>query len=338
MAADRRDFFKELLKEVAGVAQELQAFRIAEALATDPEPDLSTITPPLRASPARPAPEWRLVEVCQELELVARADDLRCLARTSVRLTAGTQDDAAGSRLGGSPDLPPDFEWPTYGGRELDFVGQVNLERVASLVPDSPLPRHGLLLFFYDMLRKPSGVAPWHRGSCRVVHVADLASLRGDEARSPEFPELPLMLSAELTLPNAWSIRTQNLELTPDETAAWDDVRARLAAAQGVELEERTPDCYSLHRLLGYHEEIGREVELDCELAAAGIDAEDTEVYFAAREEHDARALDWCVLLQVSTDNQAKIAWRGCFGRLYICIREDDLRAGDFGSAWAILQ
>jgi uncharacterized protein YwqG len=339
MAADRRGFFKDLLKEVAGVAQELQAFRLGEALAPEEEPGpMFETAPPLPAAPAKPIPESTLADLGEELGLAQRAEDLRRLVRASVRLTPAPGTESA-TRLGGSPDVPPGFEWPTFRERELDFLAQVRLEDLPP-VADSPLPPRGLLLFFYDIRDKTSGSSPSHRGSCRVVHVADAADARPDDSRTPALAATPLTASTELTLPGAWTMRSQALDLTTDEADAWDDLRGRLADAHGVELEERTSDWYSLHRLIGYHEEIGREIELECALAAAGIDAEDTEAYFEAQEKYDERSLEWSLLLQVSSDDAAGAKWdlHGAFGRLYICIRQDDLRAGDFGGAWAILR
>src|SRR5438067_2370945 len=138
MPADRRGFFKDLLKEVAGVVQELQAFRIGEALASEEEPELFEAAPPLPAKASRAVPASTLDELSDELGLGDRAADVRRLARTSLRLTAAAPEESTASRLGGAPDLPPAFEWPQFKGRDLGFLGQFDLEQVAALVPESP--------------------------------------------------------------------------------------------------------------------------------------------------------------------------------------------------------
>lgn len=49
-----------------------------------------------------------------------------------------------GSRMGGSPDLPTDADWSG------NFIAQLNLEEVAAVWPDSPLPKSGHLWFFQN--------------------------------------------------------------------------------------------------------------------------------------------------------------------------------------------
>ncbi|TML88508.1 MAG: DUF1963 domain-containing protein [Actinobacteria bacterium] len=331
---DRRRFFKELLREAASVAQE-----VSSALRPEEEPEEEWRPPPPVA--ARPATERvdveELLELSREAGLEARAEDVRRLARVGIRLTpAPAEGDQVGrTRLGGLPDLPRGVEWPARDGRELAFVGQVNLAHVAAVNPEAPLPREGLLLFFYDLGRRPRGVDPADRGSCRVLYADDLSELEPHESRAPHLRALPVELSRELQLPGAWSLHGEALELTYDESTAWDELRERLAAAQGVELDDTSPDRVALHRLLGYHEEFGREVEIDCELAATGVDADDDSTYYDQRVDHEAQAREWRLLLQLSADESLGTP-RDEFDRLYICIRDEDLRAGRFDGAWAI--
>jgi uncharacterized protein YwqG len=332
---DRRGFFKHLLREAAGVAQEMSAFRRdLESTAEEPEP---WPPPPVPASPAHgTVDEAALLSLCEEAGLKQRAAEVGRLARVSVRLTRG--EPGARSHLGGSPDLPGDFAWPTWDGHELGFLGQLDLEQVAEVEASLPLPRTGLLLFFYDLATRPSGLVTTHRGSCRVVHVERARSeLAPDESRTPALRELPIEMSRELMLPGAWSFHAEELELTADEIDAWDQLRERLAARQGVELEESSVDRFALHRLLGYQDELGREVEFDCQLTSAGLDADDVTVYYEARADHEEQAREWHLLFQLSADRTLATP-REDFERLYICIRDADLRAGRVDPAWAILR
>ena len=333
--ADRRGFFKELLREVAGVAQELNSLVQPPA---EPEPELEPWqpSPPVPARPATPLldAEASLLALCQDVGLEHRADDVRRAVRTSIRLTPA--DPAPGrSRLGGSPELPPGFEWPSWQGRELGFLAQIELAEVASVAPGLPLPDRGLLLFFYDLETLPSGLAADDGPSCRVVLVDADAELAEDDERAPAIHVLPVELSRELMLPSPWSFHAEQLELTAEEMEAWDQLRERLAQAQGVELEESVPDRIALHRLLGYQDEIGREVELDCELAAAGIDADDASAYWESRSEHEDAAREWLLLFQLSGDEELDTP-RDEFERLFICAREADVRVGRFEAARAI--
>lgn len=57
--------------------------------------------------------------------------------------------DCGNSRLGGVPDLPVELPWPKTGDRYLNFIMQVNLESLPSIV-NSPLPNKGMLYFFIE--------------------------------------------------------------------------------------------------------------------------------------------------------------------------------------------
>jgi uncharacterized protein YwqG len=335
--SDRRGFFKDLLREAAGVAQELSSVMHAAA-----EPEPWRPPPPV---PARPASgsvgDDALFALCRAAGLEHRAADVRRTARASVRLTRGAPggDEVGRSRLGGSPDVPRGFVWPARDGRELGFLGQVDLEQLVAVDPGVPLPREGLLLFFYDLAERPSGLAPSHRGSCRVVLVDGPPSeLERGESHAPVLRMQPVELSRELMLPGAWSFHAEQLELSADEMDAWDDLRERVARAQGVVLEESSPDRFALHRLLGYQDEIGREVELDCQLASAGLAADDVSVYYESRADHEAEARTWRLLLQLSADDALETRLDDEFDRLYVCIREPELRAGNLDGAWAVLR
>ena len=332
---DRRGFFKELLREAVDVVQD-----VSSALQSANEPEPWRPPPPI---PARPSTQLvgddTLVALCSEAGLDHRLADVRRTARASLRLTraVGAGAELGRSRLGGSPDVPTDFVWPTWSGRELGFVGQIDLGAIAAVDAATSLPHAGLLLFFYDVATGPSGLSPAHRGSCRVVLVAARADELVADGRHAPLRALPVEISRERTLPGAWSFAAEELDLSADEMDLWDELRDRLARAQGVELDETSADRVALHRLLGYQDEIGREVELDCQLASAGVDAEDVSLYFESRADHEAEARTWRLLLQLSADDSLATPDDG-FERLYVCIREPELRAGNLDGAWALLR
>jgi uncharacterized protein YwqG len=279
--------------------------------------------------------ETALRELARDVGLESRVDDVLRMARPSIRLTPGG---TGASRLGGSPDLPPDFEWPSWQDRRLGFVAQLALDEVAAVEPGVPLPNEGRLLVFWDLDGRPSGLQADHRGGCRVVVLADASNLEPDEAYIPLLRPMPIELSRELMVPSPWTFPTEALDLSTEEAGAWDNLRERLAAAQGVELEDASPETFALHRLLGYQEEVGSELEFDCELAASGLNADDYDVYFEVRTERTETAREWRLLLQVSADDTLATPRDVEFSRLYVCIRDSDLQAGNFDAAWAVLR
>ncbi|HEX3053605.1 MAG TPA: DUF1963 domain-containing protein, partial [Aggregatilineaceae bacterium] len=70
------------------------------------------------------------------------------------------------SKFGGSPDLPPGFQWP----HPLSFMGQFKLSELARHDPAGLLPTQGLLYFFYE-----ASAALWTQdpGGWKLVYVAD---------------------------------------------------------------------------------------------------------------------------------------------------------------------
>ncbi|HZU19832.1 MAG TPA: DUF1963 domain-containing protein [Gaiellaceae bacterium] len=328
---DRGGFFKEMLREVLNARASLNA--ALESL-NDPEPDPWRPEPPRAAGPATAlVDEARLVELARTAGLEHRVDDVRRTARAGVRLTPAAVPGQ--SRLGGTPLVPAGFEWPTWYGRELAFVAQIDLAEVAAAGVAGTLPREGLLLVFAELAATISGLAPEHAGSSRAVFVPPGVELVHD-ARSPQLREVAVEPTRELQLPSAWSYLAEPLALEPDEADAWDELRALLAQEQGVELEDAGGGPIALHRLLGYQDENGREVELDCQLASSGIDAADVMRYYELRDEHEAGARRWRLLLQVTADETIRLGEGG--ERLFVCIRDDDLRAGRFDEVWALLR
>ena len=343
-ASDRRGFFSEFLREAVGVVREVNE---AIRLELEPEPVDDAPpwheSPPVRAEPAsRSVSPDALLALCREVGLEKRSEQVRQLLRRSLRLTRTetAREGSRSSRLGGIPDLPPEFEWPSWHGEELAFLGQLNLAEVAALCPEGELPPRGLLLFFYEARTQPSGLEPADRGSCRVLHAnLDTPGLRPDPRGRAWFPEYPLELSLELMLPRSWSRQIESLDLDAAELAAWDELRERLARAQGVELEELTPTWQALHRLAGYPEELGSDIELECQLVSAGLNLRDGEGYSdPRRDELEAGAKDWRLLLQLSDDHELAASWGEGFSRLYLWIREHDLRSHEFDGVWAILR
>jgi hypothetical protein len=325
--ADRRGFLKELLGAGAELVQD-----VGEALRTALEPELPP-EPAERIVPAGPvlrtASPADLEELLEASGLApAHADAARQLARVGLRLVPGE----GRSRLGGLPELPEGVDWPSRDGRPLAFLAQIELPEAAGL----GLPESGSLAFFYDLELQPEGLAPADEDSCRVLRVGGGGPRQGHAA----FAERRLELSRELMLPTAYSSRLDPFELDVEAYPPWSELRIRLAGLQGVPLDDETVDVVATQRLLGYAEPVwGREMELDCALVAGGLDLSEGHGYYDPRRDAlEARAPEWRLLLQLSTDPELGFALREPFRRLYLWIHERDLAAGDFRHVRPILQ
>lgn len=254
------------------------------------------------------------------------------LARAGVRIESyplGTGQRAGSrSRLGGDPDLPDDVVWPTFGGVPQSFIAQIDLADVHPLIP-GVLPEAGLLSFFYDSAQSVWGFDPADAAACRVVRFppdAELHSRRSpvDHPRYVRFEARSLRFERDVTFCPYESFELELLDLSRDELAAYADVLGD-ALLGG-------------HRLLGHASSIQGDMQLECQLVSNGLNCGDGSGYRDARAEAlRPGAADWRLLLQVDTDDAARMMWGDC-GMLYWWMRDDDIRNARWDRAHLILQ
>ncbi|WP_067819003.1 DUF1963 domain-containing protein [Actinomadura kijaniata] len=123
------------------------------------------------------------------------AEAVLSLVRPAVALEVGEGT----SVYGGLPPLPADVEWPVYRGRALTPLVRLDCAALAPLYDgDWPLPRDGVLLFFYDDdfgYREgetvPADDYPASAG-CRVLHVSGDDPERSAPDGTLVIPPLPL--------------------------------------------------------------------------------------------------------------------------------------------------
>ncbi len=274
--------------------------------------------------------------------------NVRSLIQPSIRLTttAGShrQLELGGSRIGGTPDVPPGWEWPRWGPPEvrrpgperrhpdrpspLGFIAQIDLAAMPRVADG--LSNSGWLYFFYDRYDEPWGFDPADRGCCRVFHV------EGDRSRlvraeppadlETDHEATPCRITARLepTLPDELPGVTYN---SPICEAYWELCR-KLTDGDPVQ-----------HRLLGHPQVIQNPMELECQLASNGVYCGDAGGY----ESEQAKLLadgagDWRLLLQIDTDEDGPGWMWGDCGRIYFWIKRQDLCSGRFDDVWLIFQ
>jgi uncharacterized protein YwqG len=269
----------------------------------------------------------------EDAGLGRRADVLCEAALPSIRLTADGEIGAMAtgvSRLGGSPDLPPDVPWPTDDdGTPLSFIAQLDLPQVAVHDAQETLPRSGLLSFFYAAASQRAwGFDPADRGAWAVIYTADGAAARPREAPGAvpaegRFAAVRLSADPELTFVPWESFAAESL-MTREEIGVYAEV---LPSGDPV-----------IHRLLGHPDPVQGDMQLECQLAVNGVYCGDGS---SSRDPRTARlrpgAMDWRLLMQVDSQDEAGMMW-GDVGRLYYWIRQEDLTAGRWDRTWLILQ
>lgn len=263
------------------------------------------------------------------------------LCRPSIRVVPQAGGPAAAlapgaSRLGGAPAMPAAAVWPTWQGRSLSFIAQLNLAEVAPHDARGLLPPTGWLAFFYDAQEQPWGETPTDRGRAVVQYypaAEELATrpLPADltvEAYSA-FSAAALTFAPEMTLPNPWD---EDLPLPED--AFTEDQRA----AYGFLLLTQHGDGTS--RLLGNSDNLQGPMRVQCVLASQKYTSPDSQQLSAEQATTLAQqaAGEWELLLQLdSHEEEAGMMW-GDMGRLYFWIKRADLARRDFSQVLQFLQ
>jgi len=237
------------------------------------------------------------------------------------------------SRIGGIPDLPADFEWPSYKNEPLSFIAQVNLSELGPYEAAKELPDSGNLAFFYDSQQYVWGFDPNDALGFRVIH------FKGDDLERRDFPN---------GLPEQSRFKPLELKFAQDlSLAPWDSCsinRLNLSDRQSDDYVELLEKFEATERgsiqsfLLGHPDQIQGNMQLECALVTNGINCGASPGYSDPRAETFKKEADsWRLLLQVFSEDGAGMMW-GDLGCLYFWIREDDLKAGNFDRVWTILQ
>lgn len=270
-------------------------------------------------------PEPAVAEFTQQLagtRLERFTDAFVASARPAASLTPDPSADATTvgrSRAGGRPDLPRGTEWPRSEGAPLTLVAQIDLAEAAALVPDSGLPKSGLMSFFYDREYEFEGGYPDTPDTWRVIHSpadSDLVTLPLPADADPEahFEPVALTVTRELTFPAPESSAYEAIT-SVDDDSYWDALDA---------LSTRGEDEYR-SQLGGLPELLQGDV-LD-EFAEAGTDA----------GRAASTAADWRLLFTFASYDELDMVWDD-MGVLYFGISRDDLAAGQWDKAWFVKQ
>lgn len=266
-------------------------------------------------------------------------------------LTAPKPDDeilTAATKIGGNPDVPPDFEWPTwvppvrvwtktspsYPSHEipgtvrqpLDFIAQVNLADAARAGVPAPLPDRGILSFFVDF-GEASGLYLSDRDGFLVVWFPNVDCLVRCEA--PEGAEV--YRSGEVAFRLAPSL-PEDYEWDEDFVddpelnylGEYDRLCALLNEAVGSPAE---------HQLFGHADPIQHPIEEDVARAVTRRFGKDRNLLPEGRLGYDERPASWRLLLQIDSDPDLGLMWWD-LGRLYFAIERDALASDDFTRTW----
>ena len=313
---DRRGLFRDLFRQASDAIVPAIGARLGPLVPGEPAV----------GEPAahRTASVEELLLTAADLGLGGRAEAIERLARRSLRLIPAVDATGESVGFGGTAMMDDKREWPSWQGRALTLLAQVEAGEEL-----------GRLLFFWDVLGRPSGCLAAHRGSAQV--------LRCDEGRllavnGPALPAggMPGRVAVELVIPPAGSGAVAELGLGPSEHDAWETLREELASLQGTGPVHRPGAAFRVvHRVQGYADAADGEMELTCELASAGEDViEGRAKMHPSAPEFLGRSARWELLAQFSGDG--KLGWPWVAQRVYLWIDRDALAAGELDQVWAI--
>lgn len=274
-----------------------------------------------------------------EVGLAHLSEQLVSLSKMSIRFTTSKSPDSeiplGASKVGGFPDLPTNYIYPTWKNIPLSFLAQINLDDLSKFEPASVLPPSGILSFFYSATQETWGFDPKDKGSWQVYYFADTTNLQrtkipNDLPDEGYYSSCSLFFFEELTLPPWESIMVENLHLKREERDIFVDLSNHVYSSNGNDL---------INRILGYPDPIQGDMQLECQLASNGLFCGDSTGYQdPRRKELEPDSVNWQLLFQLDSEEENTGMCWGDVGRLYFWIHQKALFNKDFEKTWMILQ
>lgn len=286
--------------------------------------------------------EQDFVALCEQHALGHHAAALQPWLRPRIGYSRTGDADApiGASRIGGGPDLPAGFHWPTHKGRPLDFMLQINLADLQGLQSGLDLPAQGLLSFFYDAQEQPWGYDPADRDGHQIV-LLDAGNLQRLPAADAELalPPAGLAFHQAWSLPHPFSGDGQRMaQALQAEGVAWveDEVDEDYYELVETVADHGAPSAGDRHALGGYSHNVQGDMQLEAQLVSHGLYCGNQAGYQDQRRAAlEVGSQEWTLLLQLDSDDEAM--W-GDSGMLYWWIRRSDLAARDLSRTWMGLQ
>ena len=267
--------------------------------------------------------------------------------RNSIRLTIGgaAEDKPGGTRFGGKPDVPDNFEWPYFEGesyegvknRPLSFIAQFNMEEISQYDTEDMLPKTGILSFFYELNSMAWGYSPDDKGCARVYYFEDVNALHTvdlpeDMEEYFRLPALNITAASEKSYQSGVDFMLQREDEMTERWDEFDEVQEKLGIDEEGEIS----------KLLGWANPVQGNMTCECELVSRGYylgSGWDDVTPLDRQEAEQWSAQDWLPLFQLDSveDGDFELMFGDC-GRIYYYIRRDNLAARKFDDVWLILQ
>lgn len=266
----------------------------------------------------------RIRELIDEHGLTDRADEIMADAKPCIRLKLRTVENEndipiGASKMGGSPDVPTNFEFPIWNETPLDFIAQFRLSHVKSLDREDLLPPKGMVYIFFDIAayaklyygQKLSDIGPY-----KVFYLDDENTplvRMPDPANKPyHYVACSIEFEPQLSPPIEHHI------FTTDERNELASVKEERWKFREMHWKAGEDFGQPFHQLLGNENDIQGAYSMMREASSAWSVGE---------------AKDWILLLQVDSDGSSLFQW-GDAGMIYFCISKNDLLTRNFDRVW----
>lgn len=252
-----------------------------------------------------------LNDLLQKHGLLHKEDAILNASRNSIKIGKNNVEEdqipIGGSKIGGLPDMPADWEFPKYKNGLLSFLGQFSLKELKPYDVENDLPNSGILYIFYDVVEQPWGFKE-DEGCFKVLYFdgdeKDLVRKKYPEETEDYFP-LPVFhvsFSNMLTLPEY----PENMKFSDDEQDNYFLLRQELIQ----------PNNEPAHYISGYPFSIQNDVF----------------------DEFNLTPEEALLLLQIDSDEEdLKLLW-GDSGIIYFCIDKISLASKQFDKVQFTLQ
>lgn len=214
-----------------------------------------------------------------------------------------------GSKLGGNPDLPPDFIWPVESEKPLGFLGQINLQDVAPFDVEKLLPQTGTLAFFYRFIAEKRH----NNDTGRVIWFDNAELHRKSLPTATLIPDCMTIPCCQLAFETEYTtIEFHHSELNGiwDYNEYIDVFRPAFGRTKNV------------HRMLGYPVVVQDPIFITAEMERTKLE------YRSNQEVINAETDNWQLLLQI--DSQPDNWLLGDMGTMFFVMRKEDLAARRF--------
>ncbi|PEK30215.1 YwqG family protein [Bacillus pseudomycoides] len=254
--------------------------------------------------------------------------------RQGVRCTKAGETDytkAGSSRVGGDPDLPPQFAWPlTSNGTPMTFLVQLNMSDITKYDMNELLPKTGMLSFFLGIDE------PAYNVEHRVIWFDEVEMLSAVRRESPSETALEstyigydLKARSSLEPPGYAYVDNDQIENDKVTFADYDDLFYEIRDEKdgdiiqvfGYPTEQHDNSEYEAALIILTGKECGCSADKALEEIAAHFDSDMTK----AKQE----VVNMQMLLELESDDDVGFCWWDA-GVLHFFIREEDLIAGRF--------